>query len=105
MPSSSSPFPYTTLFRSGGTHDHRFGFGDVEVIVVRIQVRAPAEPGLPRLRRQEIFFFEAVGERKLFRAFPDEENVIGVLENEFGDCGRRLDIFDITEGDREFVWT
>src|SRR5439155_1299667 len=84
--------------RAGGPHRHVLGFGDVEVVVGRVQVGAPVEPHLACVLGQQVLFLEAVLQRELLRALADEQDVVGVFEHELRHLRRRLDPFQGAHG-------
>ena len=75
----------------GRSHHHRFGIGHLEPVVIRSSVRPPDEPLLPRLRSEQVFLLEAIGECELLRAFTHQQDVIGVFQHQARHLARRLD--------------
>src|SRR5258705_3725612 len=80
--------------RSGLGDDEVMPIGDIQVIVGRAEIGAPAEPRLARMLGQQVFFLEAERQGEPLGSLADQEDVRRVLEDQLRHFRGRLDILE-----------
>ena len=91
-----SPLALTALQlqRAVRRHGEGLALGNVEVVVVGIQVGPPPQPRLPGRLGEQVLDLEAELHGEVLRALADQEDVVGVLQDALRDLARRLDAFE-----------